>query len=412
MSQTSVLSYSLSVLEYTKTVVVRFMIFISGTMVNVPFAVSVNGVNVLYTSLSGSNFFQNIEVQFPLGVDYGLGSQLALALNFDSSYLATYQSSESFQWAIGQFALSYSNAPVGFIYNSYQGGYSAISASASYFTSLLSIYYSSGFAGYSALEQPIWATYVRLGDFQSGLDIISMNNIVLSFSSSSTTTLSNSFSGLEIFTSNAYSSVFASSTQTSLYLVGSSFDYSMFTSTAASFRILNINSIASIGYFASTESVSTTLVALSTTQSIAVRFTLFVLGDTVNAPFIITANGATVLNSVISTSSYYQYVEVVFPYTYSASQAQFVLALSFGAASSSFQWAMSQFAVSYSNAPAGYIYNSVTGGYTSVVSSYFTALLQTYYSGSFIGYSLQQQPTWLSYVLERPIQPRSRSHCC
>ena len=386
---TGVLTYPLSPLTFTKAGALRFLLFVSGPCENVPFVVSLNGVNVLYTGLSGSNFFHNIEVQFPLSLSTGSN---VLAFSFDTSILGG--AAPAFQWSVSQFAIHYSNAPIGFIFNSYNGGFSPVCSS--YYTPLMGVFYGSSIPGYAASQQPIWLPYVQAGQFQNGIDIVCINNAILNFGTP-TIVLSNGFPGLSIFTGSNFASTFASETLTSLFMVGDNFDFSGFTSTT-SFRLLHINSVPVIGYFLPSSVVSTTLVPLSTTQSIAVRFSLFLLGDTISAPLIITANGVPVLNALISTDGYLQNIECVFPFTYAVGQPNVVLAITFGSTSIPFNWAMSHFAVSYSNAPCGSIFNSLTGGFVPLVNSYFTALLQNYYGGAFPGYSVAQQPMWLTYV--------------
>jgi len=366
----------------------RFILAISGTAQNLPFTVSLNGVNVLYTGLQGTDFFHNIELQFPVSLVNGPLQTLAFACDCSGLQGAV----PSFQWSIGQVAITYSNAPIGFIFNSYNGGFSPIANS--YYTPLMGIFYGNSFPGYAANQQPIWLPYVQNGQFHNGIDIIALNNIILNLGAPAVP-LSNALSGLSVFMSNNFPSVFTTQTQTALYLVGDNFDFSRFTSPS-SFSLLHINSIPVIGYFNPSCVVSTVLEPLSSTQSIAVRFSLFLLGETINAPLMITVNGQSVLNVPIVTSSYFQNVEVVFPYT---AGSQPVLAITFGSTNTPFQWAMSQFAVSYSNAPCGNIYNTCTGGNVPLTTGYFTPLLQNQLGGSFPGYSAAQQPIWLSYVL-------------
>jgi hypothetical protein len=393
MSPTCTLTYQLSPISNTKAGSLRFLLLVSGNAQNVPFTVSVNGVSVLTTGVTCNDCFHNVEVQFPLSSSSS--SQPVVSMNFGTPSCESC-ATQPFKWTIGQLAMHYSNAPLGFIFNSYNGGYSPISSSQ--FTPLMGVFYGSSIPGYSSSQQPVWIPYVKNGQFQNGVDIISINNAILNFGTPSTSNIiSNSLPNLNTIFSNSNGNTFATQTQTILQLVGENFDTSPYTSTT-SFSTLHINSVPVIGYFQPTSVVSTTLTPLSSTQSTALRFSLFLLGETVNAPLQISVNSQSTCVMPISTNGYYQNVECVWPTSSSSTQPKQTVSITFGSTNTPFQWALGQVAISYSNAPAGTIYNSVTGGNVPLINSYYTPLLQNYLGGSFPGYSASQQPIWSTYV--------------
>ena len=313
-------------------------------------------------------------------------------------------SSKSFQWAVSQLAVSYSNAPAGFIFNPLTLGYSPIRHS--YFSSALGIFYGSSFPGYETTQQPIWLSYVLNEQFNNEFDIIVSNGNLLNFSpyavalkSSIATPLTLSFSALKIMQTNSFAASILPQLITVLELVGVNFATNAFTYNTGNFGLEYIDGTPVLGQFLPSTIVNYGLAPLESTKSIVVRFNLHTIGTLNTIPFTLLFNGVNVLQTEITSMDSLHYVEAHFPYTASNAN-KFNLAFNFAQVSqsiTSFKWAISNLAVTYSSAPAGYIYNSVTGENNAITTSFHTVLLRTYYNGAYPGYTAQ--PTWLSHVL-------------
>jgi len=181
----------------------------------------------------------------------------------------------------------------------------------------------------------------------------------------------------------------------------------------------------------------TPLTPLPSTKGVAVRFTLFMVGPWKNVPFNVNANGSPVLSIPLTGNDQFRQIELQFPSSGCGSPNSGAgspnsgagspnsgagspnsgagsptsgfgspIMLSFSAAKPEncaepcdFKWTIGQVAISYSNVAPGSIYNTATNAPSKLVNSYFTPLLGIYSPGQFVGYPQQQQPNWLTYVL-------------
>ena len=421
LPSTSSVTYNMMPLASTQAGIVRFTLLVNGQASNVPLTVTAGGSPVLTIPLSGQNFFQNIELQFPLSStgmdDKNRGIPLTISFGTvptsgDSS--APSSDSSPFKWAISQLALTYSNAPAGYIPNSVTGGYNPLANS--YYTPALGIFYAGSFPGYSSDKQPTWVPYVLNGQFNNNMDIIAINGTVLNFGTTGSP-LSNSLDNLPAMSSGSHFPQFASQMPTIIELTGPNFNLANFSSPTDTLSYMPLNSIPVLGGLSTPSVLQYTLSPLQSTKSAIVRFQLTTSGPVSNVPFTISTPGYNVLTIPMTGDNLSKNIEVQFPITPSSSgefdqNKGIPLTISFAAtplqaATSPFKWGISQFAVSYSAVPAGYIPNTVTGGYSPVLNSYITPLLQNYYGGSFPGYGAGQQPTWLAYVLNGQFEPKS-----
>jgi len=353
----SVLSYALQPLTYTQAGIVRFTLFVPGTVSNIPFTVSLGSVNVLNTVLAGTSFFRNIEIQFPL--TYSSSAIPSLTIGF-----GTVEGHAPFQWAIGQFAVSYSNAPCGSILSQYNGGFNTVPNS--YFTSALQTFYGGSFPGYAVNQQPAWVSYVLNGLFNNELDIISVHGVPLNLSpeiaipySSLAVPLNTAFATIPTLQANQFLPMFPQQSSTVLELVGANFPLTAFTSSIP-LGIMYSNSVPMIGYMTPFSTLSYNLAPVcDVTQSAIVRFQLYGLGAMNSIPFTMTAGNMNVLTVVLSGNDIFRNVEAQFPIACVGGQSTFPLTISFVSTSLSatdmpFKWGISQFAVSYSSAPVGF----------------------------------------------------------
>ena len=300
---TSSCSYNLVPLTSTQAGVVRFTLHVTGALINIPFLVSVGGVNVLTVSLTGSNFYRNIEIQFPLAYSSG-STQSTLQFSFGSE-----ASGLSFKWALSQFALSYSNAQVGSVFNSITGGCSPVSSS--YFSRILQLYYAGSFPGYST--QPTWLSSVLAEEFSNENDIIAVQGTVLNLESPSIRTT--------YLQTAMYTAEFLAQTKTVLELVGSQFGYNNFACQGANLGTTSTGSILVLGAFPASSVLTYTLAPLTYTQAGVVRFTLFVQGTCSNLPFTVSLGGVNVLNTILAGTNFFRNIEIQFPLAYSSSQS-------------------------------------------------------------------------------------------
>ena len=373
----------------SQSVAFRFTLLMSGNWVNVPFEITANDINVLTVHLTGSNEFQHIEVQFPIE---STQSQILFAFSISQSSLHATQYS-SLQWAISEVAYAYSNAPVGHIYNTATGGFSKVTTS--FFTVLLNSYYLGSFPGVET--QPTWLTYVKNGLFSNLVDIISVNGVTLTFTTSSVI----ASYGLvpvnqQVLQTSQISQLmtFYSQNLVVLELVGSNYGYQNYKCSDSTLTLFYINNIQVLGGLSHTSTLTTSFMTLKNTQAVAYRFTLHIIGTATNAPFTILANGASVFSTTLSMSNSLYQIECQFA---AVQSSQIQLSFSFGSVSTSFQWAISEVGYALSSTPVGTIFSLATGGTETVSTSYFTLLLNSLYLAQFPGYATQ--PSWLQLVL-------------
>jgi hypothetical protein len=342
---------------------------------NVPFTVNYNSVPVLSIYLTGKNEYRDVELQFPRGYQVTGQTPLTFSTNGNNA-----------KWAIAYFAIVYENAPLGTIYYPNRNTYGNVILS--YFTPLLTQVYHQAFPGYRT--QPLWLEKCIAGNFNAAIDIICINGQVMQIP---TAEAENHLQGGGSSASSGYNNLL----QYILQLIGKGMDYSDFTCGCKQ-GVTRINGNYALGPFASQDILTRYLTPLPTTQTIAVRFRLYLVGEWDNTPFMVNYNGAPVLTTYLTGNNRYRDIELQFSYAPQAPNGRHVLTFGqFGAGSKGPQWSFSDFAIVYSNAPTGQIYYPQSGTYTNVPLSYYTLLLNNVYEGSFPKY--KAQPIWLQKTL-------------
>jgi len=421
----NVLSQYLTPLASTQAVVLRFTLYMVGVWQNTPFQVSYNGAPVFTSPLSGNNTSIVIEIQF-VGGQYG-SNALNFGLQNGNQYTGV-GASQSPQWAIGEVVIVYSNSPVGTIASPATGVNQPVTGS--YITVLLLSIYGGSFPGYT--NQPSWlSSALNASPSQQNVMVVISGLVVVVPSGSNQGTVGST--APQYGTSPSY----ANQLTIIIELIGQNMDFSSYTcvanqgttasqsgsnsqtsasqsgsssqtgasqsgsassNSACQMSVQTVQGVPALSGLTSGSLLSYQLVPTTSTQSVALRFTIYLVGTWSQVPFTVSYGNSPVFSTPLTGSDTYINIEIVFAVGTTSSGN----GLTFGVAptytsSSPLQWAIGQMVIVMSPSPVGQIYSPTTQQNTPVSLSYFTPLLTTILGGSFP--TATTQPTWLTVVL-------------
>jgi len=421
-------SYTVSNQVQYQSIAIRFRVHLVGAWTGQTFLVYVNGDLVFSTPLTGSNIYKDIEIQIPAG------QNTIVELTFGCS-----ASTGSFSWSITDVGVYMNQCPEQYGYDQATG--QCVYAGQSIYYFLYQYQYTNTYSSQSNL--PSWFNMIANGQTNSGSTIYNVANndqAQAETQEANNGNYQNNNGGAVVGSNNQgnqngnqgnnngqYGNQAEASENNAnnnnnqgngnannanliifiIELVGNNFDFSKYTSNGQ-VGTTNVNGVQVLGPFSLTNTLTRNVAASANTQSVIVRFRLYLIGLWINQPLTVAFNGVSFVLSNLQGNNTYQDIELQFP-----ASANYNGGLTFGQGNNNqtqgnAQWAISDIVIVLSVYAVGVAptNGNATTNCGSNCGSFMTPLLNgNTYKGSFP--NATQQPSWLAKVLTGSYTPQS-----